>query len=401
MGPLSRKAGGVGPWGSSSERHIIFLDDLVRNAVREVCAGAAEYIADHPSWVFDPWSLQSASARVPRLADMERVDGILSTEAAIRSLRRSADRLKVPLVFYLGDELPSDSDAVGIDEGAVGEMAAEHLWDRGYRQFAFIGSSEAAWSIGRQKGFERWLAAKGTKPGSHLFSTATLPIYWSGNLARRDHRLQELVSRLPKPCGVLAANDAIACFILHAARHNRCRVPEDLGVVGVDNDPLPIAAAGLAITSIELPFREVGRLAARLLDERWRGRVTDRSIRLPPIRVVARASTDAFMTEHPLVRKAQSYVESRRGEWMAVSAVARGIGTTGVTLGKHFQRELGMTLSDYLRRRRIAHAAERLRQGDKVYEAAAACGYCSTSYFIRVFKKVTGKRPGALRRFRP
>jgi len=385
---------------SAAERQIIFLGEPGAYADREVCLGAAEYAAEHPTWVFDPWSVQIAPASVPTSADPQLVGGILGTERAVQRLWRG--RLKAPVVYFLPEEAHPEGYAVGIDEVAVGEMAAEHLWGRGYRQFAFIGSSETAWSRGRGTGFESWLAAKGTRPGSYLFSMATLPVYWSEHLARHNQRLQHLVSKLPKPCGVLAANDFIACFVLHAARHQRCRVPEDLGVVGVDNDPLPNAAAGLAISSVELPFREVGRQAARLLGERWRGRTAACSIRLPPIRVVVRASTDAFMTEHPVVRKAQFYIESRRTDWMSVKDVARAVGTTQVTLGRHFQRELNTTPSDYMRCRRIAHAAERLRQGEaKVYEVAAACGYGSTSYFGRVFKQLTGQRPGSLRHSRP
>jgi LacI family transcriptional regulator len=377
---------------------------MVRDSIRQACAGAAEHIAGHPSWVFNPWSLQAASASAPTPADMQMVSGILTTEESFQRVRRSCGRLNAPVVYFyfMSIERNTACDAVSIDDRAVGEMAAEHLWDRGYRQFAFIGSSEAVWSKGREKGFERWLEAMGTKPRKHLFSLATLPVDLSSNLVGRNQRLQELISALPKPCGVLAANDAIACFVLHAARQQRCRVPEDLGVVGVDNDPLPNAAAGLALSSVELPFREVGRQAARLLGERWRGRTAACSISLPPVRVVVRASTDAFMTEHPLVRKAQSYIESRRGEWMSVMDVARAVGTTHVTLARHFQRELNTTPSDYLRRRRIAHASERLRQGEaKVYEVAAACGYSSTSYFGRVFKQLTGQRPGSLRHSRP
>jgi LacI family transcriptional regulator len=280
-------------------------------------------------------------------------------------------------------------------------MAAEHLWGRGYRQFAFIGSSETVWSKERGKGFERWLAAKGTKPENHLFSMATLPIDWSGNLARRNQSLQELVSRLPKPCGILAANDVMACFVLHAARHQRCRVPEDLGVVGVDNDPLPNAAAGLAISSVELPFREVGRQAARLLSQRWQGRAIACRLRVPPIRVVARASTDAFMTQDALVRKAQDYVEARRHTRVTVQEVTRGVGSNRVTLGIHFQRELGITVLGYLRRRRLAYAEERLRQGDATVEGVAAeCGFSSTSYFSRVFKRITGSHAGSVRSLR-
>jgi LacI family transcriptional regulator len=284
---------------------------------------------------------------------------------------------------------------------AVGELAAEHLWDRGYRHFAFIGSSESSWSKGREQGFERWLRAKGTVPGRHLFSAATLPIYWPGNVARRNQRLQERVSALPKPCGILTANDVIAWFVLHAARHEHCRVPEDLAVVGVDNNPLP-NLAGVAISSVELPFREVGRRAALLLGERLQGRATKCLIRLPPIRVVVRGSTDAFMTRDPLVRKAQGYVESRRHTRVTVQEVTRSVGSNRMTLGSHFQRELGTTILSYVRRRRVAYAEERLRQGDaSVAQVAEECGYSSTSYFSRIFQRITGAHAGSVRRLRP
>ena len=230
---------------------------------------------------------------------------------------------------------------------------------------------------------------------------ALLPVFWSWNLARRHRHLQKLLNQLPSPCGIFAANDVMACFVLQAARQNRRRVPEDLVVVGVDDDPFPNAAAGLAISSIQLPFREVGRQAARLLDERWRGHPAGRVLRLPPIRVVVRASTDAFMTQDTLVRQAQAYVEGHRHHHVTVSEVTRVVGTNRVTLGKHFQRELDTTLLDYLRHRRLAYARERLRQGDgNVDEVALECGFSSSSYFSRVFKQMTGQRPGAVRRGR-
>ncbi len=308
-------------------------------------------------------------------------------------------RLRVPVVYCLADESHPDADAVGIHEEAVGEMAAEHLWSRGYRHFAFIGSAEFGWSKGRGEGFSRWLARVGQEPGIHLFAKETVPVFWSWNLARRNRRLQELVARLPKPCGVFGANDVIACFVLQAARQSRLRVPEDVGVVGVDDDPFPNAAAGLAISSVELPFREVGRQAARLLDERWKGWRPGRTLRLPPIRVVVRTSTDAFMTRDALVRKAQAYVEAQRNRRVTVGEVTRAAGTNRMTLGKHFQRELDTTLLDYVRQRRVAYALERLRQGEaNVDEVAFECGYSSTSYFSRLFKQVTGQRPGAIRR---
>jgi LacI family transcriptional regulator len=386
---------------ATAERRIIFLGELDRHSVREVCLGAAECAAEHPTWVFDPWPLPSPQASVPTPVDTHMVGGILSTERSIKRLRRLFGGLRWPVVCVLGSGGHTEFDSVEIDELAVGELAAEHLWDRGYRQFAFIGSSESSWSKSREQGFERWLRAKGTVPGRHLFSAATLPIYWPGNVARRNQRLQERVSALPKPCGILTANDVIAWFVLHAARHEHCRVPEDLGVVGVDNNPLP-NLAGLAISSVELPFREVGRRAALLLGERLQGRASTCLIRLPPIRVVARASTDAFMTRDPLVRKAQDYVESRRHKRVTVQEVTRAVASNRMTLGSRFQRELGTTILSYVRRRRVAYAEERLRQGDaSVAQVAEECGYSSTSYFSRIFKGITGSHAGSIRRLRP
>jgi transcriptional regulator GlxA family with amidase domain len=112
-----------------------------------------------------------------------------------------------------------------------------------------------------------------------------------------------------------------------------------------------------------------------------------------------RASTDAFMTQHPLVRKAQAYIEARRRRRVTVAEITCAVSSNRVTLDKHFRRELDMTVLEYARRRRLAYAIERLRQGDAtVDEVASECGFSSTSYFSRVLRTITGHRPGALRR---
>jgi LacI family transcriptional regulator len=387
---------------AAEERHILFLGDLGRHSEREVCMGAAEYAAERPSWVFDPCPILFAPRTAPALPRMEFVDGVLTTERTVQHIRNWHGELKSPTVYFLADQAHPEADAVGIDEVAVGEMAAEHLWNRGYRRFAFIGSADFGWSNARGQGFARWLATRGgEKPQIHLFSSDSLPVFWSEDLARRHERLQGLLTCLPTPCGVFTANDVIACFVLQAARHQRCRVPEELGVIGVDNDPFPNAAAGLAISSIELPFREAGRQAARLLGQSWQDHSARKSIRLPPVRVVVRVSSDAFMTQDAMIRKAQVFVEARRHEHVTVRDVTRAVGTNRTTLGKRFQRELGMTLHEYLLRRRLAYAVERLREGDaSVERVASECGFSSASYFSRVFTEATGLRPGSVRRAR-
>ncbi len=379
------------------QRHIIFLEELRRHSDREVCLGAAEYASEHPAWAFDPWPITLAEGDAPALADLRMVDGILTTERSMREMP-ALHRRRIPLVYCLADKPHAHTDAASVDELAVGTMAAGHLWDRGYRHFAFVGSTATGWSQRRARGFSEALDRAGSPPEVRRFSAEELPVYWSWNLAQRHARLLELLAALPRPCGVFAANDVIACFVLQAARQIGRRVPEDFGVIGVDNDPFPNAAAGLAISSIELPFREIGRAAARLLHERWQGAAPGRLLRLPPIRVVVRTSTDAFMTQNALVRKAQAFIEAHRHRRVTVNEITRAVGTNRMTLGKHFQRELDTTLLDYIRRRRLAYAIERLRQGDAtVDEVAFTCGFSSASYFSRMLAKETGQRPGAVR----
>lgn len=379
-------------------RHIVFLEELRRHSDREVCLGAAEYAAGRRAWTFDPWPIGLAAGDAPAAADLKMVDGILTTERAISAMP-GLRRRRIPLVYCLADRRHLHADAVSIDEPAVGAMAAEHLWDRGYRHFAFIGSTSTGWSQQRARGFAHWLRQTGKPPKICLFSPAALPVFWSWNLARRHARLLRLLAALPRPCGIFAANDVIACFTLQAARQIGRRVPEDFGVIGVDDDPFPNAAAGLAISSIALPFREVGRMAAHFLHERWQGAPAGRIARLPPVRVVVRTSTDAFMTQDRLVRQAQAYVEAQRHRRVTVAELTRALRTNRVTLGQHFHRELGCTLLDYIRRRRLVYAMERLRQGDVTAEEIAfECGFSSASYFSRLLKSVTGRRPGAVRR---
>lgn len=380
-------------------RHLIFLDELRRHSEREVCLGAAEYAASQRSWIFDPWPIERYPANAPKSADLKIVNGVLATEAALRGFQQRAILRRLPVVYCLGDEDHADADTVGIDEFAVGRMAAEHLWNRGYRSFAFIGSTSFRWSRQREEGFCGWLSEAGATAESHALPESSLPVYWNLNVATRTTGLKDVLGRLPYPCGVFAANDVIACFVLQTARAIKRTVPGDIGVVGVDNDPFPNAAAGLAISSIELPFREVGRIAAKLLGTRWKGEAPGRVIRLSPLGVVVRTSTDAFMTTDQLVKEAQQYVEARRDLRVTVNDVVSAIKSNRVTMSKHFQRELGTSVIDYIRRRRLDYAAEQLRRGTRtVEEIAVDCGYSSASYFSRQLKRLTGQRPGMLRR---
>ena len=192
-------AGAKSPVGLApgSDRHLVFVDELHRHSDREVCLGAGRIRrgtirVDVESLARDVCASSPADgfghAAGQRGATTER------SKLQMPMLYR---RLKAPVVYCLPDEPHPEADGVGIDEAAVGQMAAEHLWSRGYRRFAFVGSSALGWSKGRGLGFADWLAEAHTRPESFVFTPEQVPVFWSWNVARRNHHLQSLIAGLP------------------------------------------------------------------------------------------------------------------------------------------------------------------------------------------------------------
>jgi len=384
-------------------RHrMVFLGNLEEQSIREACIGAAEFAAERKDVDFEPWPLESRGTRRLTSRDFAQADSLLLTGRAYDVVFGGRHRVALPHVFFLGAAPPNSAASVEIDERQIGKMAAEHLLGRGYRHLAGIIPSELSWAELRATGFCAECRQSGTAAQVFRLPVEVLPIYWRAKMAKRREQLGQILAALPKPCGIFAANDVIACFIIETARAGGLRVPSDIGVVGVDDDPVPNAAAGMAISSVQLPFRELGRQAARLLQLRFERPGSRVVVSLAPVRVLVRASTDAFMIDDPLVRKAQAQIEQNRHRPIRVAEVVTLLNTTAMTLGKHFQRHLRLKPSQYILLRRIAYAQEQLRAGQlNVAAVSDLCGFHNCSYFCKVFKQITGQSPGSLRRFHP
>ncbi len=249
-----------------ARQHIVLTGDLQEHSVREVCQGAAEYAAQKSDLDFDPWPVTSWQP-IPFIpVELRQVNGLIATEPAFKLVCGGCRRVGIPRVFFLSNFQHPHVPCVALDEDAIGRMAAEHLIARGYRHLAFVGSSAMRWSRMRGHGFNQVAASAGCVVKKHEFPLNKLPVYWSCKWVKWQLSLRQILQALPKPCGIFAANDVIACFIIETARLHGIRVPQQVGVIGVDDDPIPNAAAGLAISSVQVPFREVGRQAAQLLE---------------------------------------------------------------------------------------------------------------------------------------
>lgn len=374
----------------------VLLGDLEEHSVRQVCQGAAEYAASRPGIDLDPWSTYPGTGVRPTPARLDQADGVLLNEVSLRYLGGPGTRLGKPHVFYLANGPHRRAPSVSLDETAIGRMAAAHLIDRGYRHLAFFGSRTTLWAVMRSDGFRTAARERGLEVEHRDVLPAAGQVYRVAARHDRDAMRRALRS-LPTPCGIFAAHDVAACYVIQAARVLGFRVPGDFGVIGVDADPIANAAAGLAISTIEVPFRETGWRAAALLDHLARGGRPAAPPPLPPVRTIVRTSTNAFTVDDPLVRAAQELIERRRGGRVTVESIVAALDTTAVTLSRRFREHLKLTPGEYILQRRLEHARELLRAGGMtVAQVSAACEFHDCSYFCQVFKRATGASPGSL-----
>jgi len=205
---------------------------------------------------------------------------------------------------------------------------------------------------------------------------------------------------LPKPVGVLAANDVRARHVLEACRRFGLRVPDDVAVIGVDNDELICELASPPLTSIVQGTEEIGYRAARLLDRLMRRRSRAVSnLLVAPVAIIERASTDLVATGDRVVAAALTFIRQNACAGIGVPQVARGIGVSRSTLDGHFKRVVGRTVHEEILRVQLNASRNLLVTTPlSLEEIARRVGLCHAQYFSALFRRVCGQTPGQYRR---
>ena len=334
----------------------------------------------------------------PRRVDLARLgmDGAIA-DSSRPDLAAMARRRGVPLVRRM--PFPEGAGAVATfysDDDSIARLAGEHLLSRGFRHFAFVGeASGIAWSRRRRAAFRRELAGRGLSCDVY----PTLPPDRRADFAFARKNLSDWLARLPRPVGVFAAYDVRALDVLNACREAGIAVPDEVSVVGVDDDPLLCETSDPALTSVSLGTEQAGYEAAQALDEAMRGgRVRGRRIVFGGVRVVERASTARFVGRDPLVARVRALVAAGVSGRLAVSDLARTLGVSRRTLELRFRAETGGPVGGAILAARLDRAKELLRTTSlPCEEIAAACGICSASHMGSLFRRRFGASPSRFR----
>lgn len=296
---------------------------------------------------------------------------------------------------------PSKTIVVSIDDHAVGRIAAEHLLDCRLEHFAYYGETEASVSASRLQGFRQALEQRG-------YTCVPSGIGWPVGTEWFNHthwpRLIDWLHSLPKPVGVLAADDSLAHDLARVCLEADIAVPDRVSILGVNNDDLLCEAAWPTLSSVEVDYSRVGYLAAKLLDQLMSGQKLpkqERCVRLPPIGVCRRVSTDVLAVNEPHLNDAIRYIREHACDPCNVRDILQNVPVARRWLERQFVARIGRTPHAEITHVRMETAKRMLMQPDLTIPAIAErCGYSAVQNFTRVFRQVVGKTPATYRRAR-
>lgn len=379
-------------------RRVALLIESSGGFGRELIEGIARYSREHGPWsmYFEPHDLDMLP---PRWLIRWKGDGIivrLNDSRMLRAVRATG----LPAVDVRGrfpgrDPLP----VVGCNNRRMVQLVARHLLDQGFRRFAFFGvplKTNRILAL-RRTVFEQLVRNVGSR--CDTFELSGNEQQSSANWDRELDRIAEWLRQLSKPVGIMACDDHRGYQLLDACRQAGVRVPDEVAVIGINNDRVLCELAYPPLSSVDPGGVRIGYEAGACLDRMMQGKRPPRKpISLEPSGLVVRQSSDLIAVEDQEVVTALMYIRENAGTPIDVEHVVRAVTISRSVLERRFQQYLGRTPKAEITRVRMAHAKQLLAQSDlPLSEIAHRCGFSHENNFSEAFLRESGLRPGAYR----
>jgi LacI family transcriptional regulator len=315
-------------------------------------------------------------------ARLRKFDGLI-IQAATPEQAKLVGRASVPAVNVSSALGLKRVPSVVSDDRAVGAMGADHFLRRGHRSFAFYAPDDRQFATLRFQGFAQRLSAERI------------------DCRRLDDAasMRTFLTTAARPIAVMACNDRSAVALLEICRSLAARVPEDVAVLGVDNDELMQSLANPPLSTINTARERIGFEAAAMLERLMSGQpIAGELVLVPPKDVITRRSTDALAIDDADVVAAARFIQHHAGRQIGVLDVTRRATISRRQLERRFKDSLGRTIHDEILRCRVERARTMLIESDLTLpQIAMASGFASASYFTTVFRRQAGTTPGEFR----
>ena len=373
---------------------ILILSTLNLKGGRSGCRGILDYAHKH-----GPWRCLLLEGRTgEQLLNIKRlaISGVI-THTLSRHEAAIVASLQVPVVVtepwpeMLAPDFPiANAPYVKMDSHGVGVLAAEYYLKRGYQAFAYVGEPLGMyWSADRLRGFTETLAKAGF--GCVIYDTFKQRERRNWDVERP--RMIRFLQKLPKPTAIFAAMDGRARLVLDACAEADIRVPEEIAVLGVDNDPILCESTVPTLSSIRTGGFRRGLKAAEMLDELMHGHpVTHRNVLMGPLTVVTRESTGYDAMRDPFLARALRFIHSVAPRHrICVGDVVQAAGCSRRYIEQHFRTRLHATVRDIILQTKLERVRALLEESNlSIGEIAEQCGFVNESHLAVLFRKAEG-----------
>ena len=358
--------------------------------------GIAHFERNHQLWVgfLDD---EARTERDPHWLRSKRWDGVISRHTT-PALVQACKELKLPLVD-LNDTAPFDKvPKIRPDNVGIGHLGAEHFIERGHRNLGFVGFANEQWACERRDGFVEALRLAGRK-------CEVFEVEWPGDLTpvwetEQSPALTHWLKSLPKPVGIMACNDLRAQQVITAAHASGILVPEEIAVLGANNEPIRCELAYPPLSSVSPNAFQSGYKAAETLAGLMVHRPPESyDVRIEPIGVATRPSTDVLAIDDRSVATALNYIRQKACLGVSVDEVVKNTHASRSQLEKKFRQHLGRSPQAEIRRVQVAKIKQLLVETDyPLKKIAEMAGFEHVEYMSVVFKRLTHDSPGEFRR---
>jgi LacI family transcriptional regulator len=379
---------------------VILLIERSRSFGRGLLYGINQYSNLHGPWLcyMEPEFYRLGKVKPQKWFKGLNADGVIA-HTWDPDLIETLINLDIPAVIHGPMEKPiRRAYPLLTDEAGTGRMAAEHFIERGFRNFAYCGF-DMIWSQQKGDGFKQRLAEASFK---------TLIYQQPAEKHLRKPAKEQIIianwlTPLPKPLALMACNDDRAVDILAACKIANFKVPEDVAILGVDNDELLCNFSYPQLSSIVLGTKRAGYAAAKVLDKVMKGEKiskNEREVTILPLYVVTRQSTDTVAIEDKVVAEAVSFIRRNSRKLIQVGDVAQAVDLSRRALEQHFRKVLNHSVHYEIKYTRVNQMVDMLIGTNlSVSQIAKLLGYpCATNYIYRYFKQQKGMSPLDYRR---
>jgi LacI family transcriptional regulator len=376
-------------------RKVALLIETSNRYGRDLLYGVRDWMQEHERWAIR-FTEQARRAPLPSWLRDWHGDGIIARVDS-PEIAAALKRTRLPVIDVSAERFASEFPRVSIDNDRVAQLAFEHLASKGFVNFAYCGDARFLWSRQRGAAFKRCAAAAGRR--CHIFESRATAKRPPGSDAE-NRAIAAWLRALPTPVAVFACYDARAQQVLEACQLLELHVPEDVAVLGVDNDEVLCDLCTPPLSSVLPNARRTGYEAAAMLARMLRGErgIGAATRYVEPVRVVERPSTDVVSVDDAKVAAALRYIRQHACEGANVGDVLRAVPMSRTLLEQKFKTLLGQSPHRHIVQQKIERAKHLLVESElSIGVIAELAGFESASYLSVAFRRETGESPYAYR----